>query len=43
MKEGRRFNFLGTYLDPLNMQETLARIERLILNRKPSQHVAMNA
>ncbi|RDX02256.1 WecB/TagA/CpsF family glycosyltransferase [Listeria kieliensis] len=43
MEKEKRFYLLGTYLDPLSMQETLARIEQLILIREPVQHVAINA
>ncbi|MBC2023711.1 WecB/TagA/CpsF family glycosyltransferase [Listeria booriae] len=38
-----RIHLLGSNLDPLTMEKTLLRIEQLILEKKPSQHVVINA
>ncbi len=43
MKKEKRIHLLGSDLDALTMNETLLRIEHLILNQKPSQHVVINA
>ncbi|MBC1936810.1 WecB/TagA/CpsF family glycosyltransferase [Listeria grandensis] len=39
----KRIELLGSVLDVLSMEETLARIERLIEARQPSQHIVINA
>ncbi len=37
-----RIQFFGAFIDPLTMQETLSRVEQIILTRKPTQHVVIN-
>lgn len=39
----KRIHLLGSVLDPLTMNETLRHVEKLILDKKPSQHVVINA
>lgn len=43
LSKRKRVKIMGSYIDVLNMQESLARIEQIILERKPVQHVVVNA
>ncbi len=38
-----RIKLLGTYVDPLTMEETISEVKRIIRNKKPVQHVVINA
>ncbi|MGE5329833.1 MAG: WecB/TagA/CpsF family glycosyltransferase [Deltaproteobacteria bacterium] len=38
-----RVKIMGSYIDALNMEESLKRIKEIILERKPVQHVVVNA
>ena len=37
-----RFTFFGAYIDPLTMDQTLEKIEEIISNKTPVQHVVVN-
>ncbi|MBC1474469.1 WecB/TagA/CpsF family glycosyltransferase [Listeria grandensis] len=39
----KRIHLLGSYLDPLTMEETLGRVEALVALGEPVQHVVINA
>ncbi len=38
-----RYQILNTYVDAISMDETIAEVERIILEGKPTQHVVINA
>ena len=40
---GSRYPILNTYVNALSMEQTVAEVEKIILNRKPTQHVVINA
>lgn len=42
-EQNKRVSLLGIQLDLLTMEETLARVEQIILARHPEQHVVVNA
>lgn len=39
----KRVAFMGTYIDALTLEETIERMLKIIENRKPTQHVVLNA
>jgi len=43
MQQNQRIHLLGSYLDPISMDETLRRIENIIEAKEPTQHVVINA
>ena len=38
-----RYKILNTYVNALSMEETIIEVEKIINNRKPTQHVVINA
>lgn len=40
---GKRIHILGSNLDTLTMEETIQQVEVIIANKKPTQHVVINA
>ena len=38
-----RYKILNTYVNAISMDETIAEVEKIIANRKPTQHVVINA
>jgi len=40
---GARYPILNTYVNALSMEETIHEVERIITDRKPTQHVVINA
>ena len=42
-KFGNRYPILNTYVNALSMGETLECVEKIIKERKPTQHVVINA
>lgn len=43
MKNSNRYKIFNTYVDALSFDETIERIEQIIAERKPTQHVVINA
>ncbi|QHI71302.1 WecB/TagA/CpsF family glycosyltransferase [Aminipila terrae] len=43
MNNAKRFKIFNTYVDALSLDETIQAVERIISERKPTQHVVINA
>lgn len=43
MTENNRYEILNTYVDAVSMSETIEKVEQIIRERKPTQHVVINA
>lgn len=43
MEYSKRYKIFNTYVDALSVEETIQKIEQIILERKPTQHVVINA
>lgn len=43
MTENNRYEILNTYVDVVSMSETIEKVEQIIRERKPTQHVVINA
>lgn len=41
--QNNRYPILNTYVNAITMEETIAEVEKIIKNRRPTQHVVINA
>lgn len=41
--QNNRYPILNTYVNAISMEETIAEVEKIIADRKPTQHVVINA